>query len=922
MVSKKWKDLMSCHKKLCFPYDIFYHPNTLQNSDRIVMQMVSSVEKQLEELELACPFTRAGLASLLSVTGSSLKYLDLRVLEIPSPNNMSYDECLTKLECIQAARNLESLRLWRVCLVRPPKWDAFHKLTNLETRMAKLEDSVLREAFCATPNLTRIVLCDCEGLTTISIELLELRHCQLHAYCPTGWSLTLRAPKLQYLRVKGSSRIKVHNTNCLKSFYINSKYQVVTTMDFEGKLMALESLCIRGTRWPWDVIAKMLQLTTYVKHLHLEFDFKKDFQEIDFVDFFKTHPELKSFHVRDGILDALYNSHTTLKTVDPDFVIPCLEEVLIDLNASSLPYAKKATRMLESLLKYGKKLNTIKVNSIHVMDFSKEILRFRSQSMSRPQNWVYRTSKMVISLLTNVFWDLMRRLVRRECTILWDPTKECHVIRRVPNPDACNIIQNVSGSYNEMLGDSYGTKSSCLHIIQMGRRRRTYDASSSVSLTRMDSLPDGVVEYILSKLSHAKDVVSCNCVSKKWKDLMSYHKRLSFPFDIFDNLTTPRTPDSIVMPMVSSASQLEELAVAFPLTRASLASWLSTKGSSLKDLELHVLELHCPDNKAGDESLTKLECIQAARNLESLRLQRTFMVRAPKWDGFHKLRNLEIRMGKLEDSVLREALRATPNLTRLVLGDCEGLTTISIELLELRHCELDVYCLTGWSLTLRAPKIQYLEVKGCNQIKVHDTNCLKTLSIRNDFKVVTMVDFGGNLMALESLCIGGFEWRWDVITKMLQLTTHVKHLRVEIGFIKDFREIDFVDFFKTRPKLESFHIVGDVFLKALCNNHTTLKNVDLDFVFPCLEEVIIHMDPTSLSDVEKVTRMVESLLKYGNKLNTIKVNSTRAMHFSKETLRFRSRSMSRLQNWVYKTSKMVISFLAKCFVGLNEVFGS
>lgn len=241
----------------------------------------------------------------------------------------------------------------------------------------------------------------------------------------------------------------------------------------------------------------------------------------------------------------------------------------------------------------------------------------------------------------------------------------------------------------------------------------------------MDSLPDDVVQYILSNLSYVKDLASCNCVSKKWKDLMSCHKSLCFPRVIFDNLTGPQTPDSIMMKTVSSVSLLDELVVSCPFTSAGLASWLLIVGSSVKDLELN---LAYDPNKSKD-SLPKLECIQAARNLESLRLSNMVMAPTPKWDVFQKLRNLEIRGAKLEDSVLTEALRVTPNLTELVICYCKGLSTIRIELLELQRCRVYVHPRDSCSLTLRAPKIKYLVVQDCNWIRVHETDCLNFLSI-------------------------------------------------------------------------------------------------------------------------------------------------------------------------------------------------
>ncbi|GJT22622.1 protein arginine N-methyltransferase PRMT10 [Tanacetum coccineum] len=139
---------------------------------------------------------------------------------------------------------------------------------------------------------------------------------------------------------------------------------------------------------------------------------------------------------------------------------------------------------------------------------------------------------------------------------------------------------------------------------------------------RMDCLPEAVVQHILSTLRNAKDVASCNCVSKKWKDSMPYIASIYFQ------------PCGLL---------------------PALASWLLLVGSSLKSLEL------CMDNlaeqNASNDSLVKLECIQAARNLESLRLWGVLIVRTPKWDVFQKPRNLQIVRAKLEGSVLTETLR-------------------------------------------------------------------------------------------------------------------------------------------------------------------------------------------------------------------------------------------------------------------------
>ncbi|KAK1414597.1 hypothetical protein QVD17_30344 [Tagetes erecta] len=409
----------------------------------------------------------------------------------------------------------------------------------------------------------------------------------------------------------------------------------------------------------------------------------------------------------------------------------------------------------------------------------------------------------------------------------------------------------------------------------------------------MDTLPDAVVQYILSTLNNAKDVASCNCVSKKWKDSMPYVKSLYFPRSIFDNLKSGQTSDCIVMQMLASTIQLEDLVVYCPFTRAGLASWLFVLGPSLKNLELRMDNL--VDQNVTIENPTKVECLQYARNLESLRLWGVLMVNAPKWDTFQRLQNLEIVGAKLEDLALTEALRATPNLTHLLLLGCEGLRTVWIELLHLVHCKLDFYGSGSCSLTLTAPKIEYLEIQGCSLIRVRETNFLKNLSLANNAGRVYMVDFG-KLTALESLSIRGVQWCWDAINKILQLASEVQNLYMKVEFTGDFEallpfpEIDFVDFFKSHPKLKIFDIHGAMFA-ALCQKNS-LKNVDSSFRIPCLEEVVITV--RSPLNAEQKMNTLESLVQFAKKLKKLKIRilgmksgHSSADDFFEEICRFR-----------------------------------
>lgn len=246
----------------------------------------------------------------------------------------------------------------------------------------------------------------------------------------------------------------------------------------------------------------------------------------------------------------------------------------------------------------------------------------------------------------------------------------------------------------------------------------------------MDSLPDAVIGYILSHLKNARDLAACKCVSKRWKDSIPYLKTLYFPRNAFDNYSGNDSPDNIVRNMVASVTRLEELVVYNPFSSAGLASWLFHAGSTLKHLELRI------DNLSETEAClhypSKLDCINKAMDLESLKLWGVLMVSSPRWGVFKSLHNLEIVGARLKDDALFDALRACPNLTSLLLLGCEGLKVVMIDMPYLEKCKLDFYGPGDCSLSFKCPKIESLDIQGCSWIRVQDTECLRTLSISNN----------------------------------------------------------------------------------------------------------------------------------------------------------------------------------------------
>nr|ACF86867.2 unknown [Zea mays] len=245
----------------------------------------------------------------------------------------------------------------------------------------------------------------------------------------------------------------------------------------------------------------------------------------------------------------------------------------------------------------------------------------------------------------------------------------------------------------------------------------------------MDTLPEGVVQHILSQLSNARDVAGCAAVARCWRDCVAFLPSLYFPRGAFEALaggpaSAVAFADDAIGRMVDAAARLEELVVYCPFSASLLPHWLAARAATLRVLELRM------DSAAADKSgHLNLDSIGVAAGLEELRLWGLTMTRAPAWGRMERLRVLEIVSAILVDAAVNDVLAACPNLTDLSLLGCQCDGEAVISLASLERCRLDFLGSGNSSLRFAAPRVESLEVQGFSFIYLQGGNRLKHLTI-------------------------------------------------------------------------------------------------------------------------------------------------------------------------------------------------
>eukprot|EP00250_Pteridium_aquilinum_P022692 c25568_g1_i1 orf=235-1521(+) len=382
----------------------------------------------------------------------------------------------------------------------------------------------------------------------------------------------------------------------------------------------------------------------------------------------------------------------------------------------------------------------------------------------------------------------------------------------------------------------------------------------------MESLPDALVQLVLSSLRSARDVAACSCVCKRWKEFMSQAFSLHFARNIGDEKSA--CSDRIVTRMVLSMTSLRELTVYCHFSPVSLVAWLSHAKSTLRHLELRVDDL--AEKQPANSSMTKIDELSSCPELQVLRLWGVLLSEKPRWQTFFDLHTLEVVGARLTDSALHGIITACPALVNLTLLGCSGIQYATVDMVHLKHCRLDFYGLGDCCIKVAAPRLELLEVQGASCLHVVGEHNLHHLLVANNAGKVKRLEVG-RLYQLKSLSLRGVQWCWEAVVTALQHASELEDLSMRVEFcgegdkLEPFPEVDFVDFFCSHPKLKSSELHGAMF--AALSQKNSLAKLNPFFSIESLEKASFTVRSPLNADQKLAT--LEALIKCSPKLKAL-----------------------------------------------------
>lgn len=404
-------------------------------------------------------------------------------------------------------------------------------------------------------------------------------------------------------------------------------------------------------------------------------------------------------------------------------------------------------------------------------------------------------------------------------------------------------------------------------------------------MANFDSLPDGVICLIFSKLSLAQTVAQCSTVCRRWKALCQTVDTLTFEsFQLFENRAESKRKASCIEDVVSSmllkTSGVRNLKIAYHpvvwpwihhdhFSEDKVCTWLQHVHASLEKLTLVDPSLDTPQP-------SRLIHLSDCRKLEWLNLCYGSVPNIPpQCHPFVLLKSCFLDLIAITDAALADFVELCPLLEDLRLNSCTGLQSPHIRAQNLRCLEFlnELGCVTPIQrVSAYASKLVNVSLSYVKELMTEGEGLLE-LELMCHVKPRIQL-----LPSLNSLYMHGHTWELDSISEYIRLGTNVKVLYIDAKLEeKNPLRLDY--FFGQLQNLNSLYIGSDFFqcLQAGAKFISTFQWMSL----PLLEDITVVVTCGS----EHCITVLGIFLRCSSSLKTLRINAE-PLENSTENLKF------------------------------------
>eukprot|EP00250_Pteridium_aquilinum_P019102 c24295_g2_i1 orf=1050-2096(-) len=340
-------------------------------------------------------------------------------------------------------------------------------------------------------------------------------------------------------------------------------------------------------------------------------------------------------------------------------------------------------------------------------------------------------------------------------------------------------------------------------------------------MTNFDSLPDGVLCLIFSKLSLAQVVAQCSTVCQRWRALCRSIDTLTFEsFQLFENRAEKKKASCIqdvVSHMLLRTSGVRNLKIAYHpvvwpwihhdhFAEDKVCMWLQHVHTSLERLTLVDPNLATPQPN-------RLVCLSNCRKLQWLNIcYASIPTLPPQCCSFDMLTTCLLDLIVITDAALALLVQLCPLLEVLRLNSCTGLHSPYI-------CAPNLRCLEFMSnlgctepiqrVNACAPKLQHVFLSYVKELRTDGEGL-------SEFELMCHVKpYIRSLPSLSSLHMHGPMWQLDSISEYIRLGPSVRVLYLDAK-LEEKKPLQLDDFFGHLQKLNTLYIGSELFEVCWC----------------------------------------------------------------------------------------------------------